>query len=147
MSFERGPYLQVAAFCEQVIEDKAGVLSLIRVVDRMIVTAHGPNAPEQMPPTTLNWMLVLSFKSGEARGSHPVRIVPELPSGGTLAPVTLSIHLEGANRGAQIISRFNLPLEMPGVYWFKVFVDEELATQIPVEVIYSRIVTPGPARG
>ena len=50
MSFEGGPYLITAAFCEQVIEDKSGVLSLIRIVDRMYITAQGPNAPDEMPP-------------------------------------------------------------------------------------------------
>ena len=140
MPFERGPYLILAAFCEQVIEDKSGVLSLIRVVDRMSITAQGADAPEQMPPANLNWALVLSLKSGEARGTHPIQIVPQLPSGETLDPVTLSMHLEGGNRGQNLVSRINMRLEMPGVYWFKVYVDDEFLTQVPVEVIYSRLV-------
>ena len=146
MPFERGPHLILAAFCEQVIEDKSGVLSLIRVVDRMNITAQGSEAPEDMPPQNLNWALVLSLKSGEARGTHSIQIVPQLPSGETLDAVTLSMHLEGGNRGQNLVSRINLPLEMPGVYWFKVYVDDEFLTQIPVEVIYSRIVPPSPSR-
>ena len=144
MSLERGPFLTVATFCELVIEDKAGVLSLIRIVDRMHVSASGPTAPEEMPPTSLNWFLVMNFKSGDARGSHPVKIEPELPSGLRLAPLILSAHFEGGNRGQNIISRLNLKLEMPGVYWFRIYVDDQLVTQIPVEVIYSRTVTPQP---
>jgi hypothetical protein len=144
MSFEKGPYLILAAFCEQVIEDKSGVLSLIRIVDRLNVTSQGPNAPEEMPATSLNWTLVLTLKSGEARGSHPVKIVPVLPSGETLPQITLSAYLEGGNRGQNIISKMQMPLRMPGVYWFKVYVDDEFLTQVPVEVVYSRIVTPGP---
>ena len=144
MTFERGPYLILAAFCEQVIEDKAGVLSLIRVVDRMYISAQGPAAPDEMPPAVLNWFLVLSMKSGEARGSHPIKIEPELPSGIKLPPLTLSAHFEGGNRGANVISRLNMKLEMPGIYWFRIYVDDQFLTQIPVEVIYSRIVTPQP---
>ena len=144
MPFDKGPFLTVAAFCEQVIEDKSGVLSLIRVVDRMNISASGPTAPEQMPPATLNWTLVLCFKSGEARGSTPIKIEPELPSGIRLDPITVSAHFEGGNRGANIISRLNMKLEMPGIYWFRIYVDDVFATQIPVEVIYSRIVTPQP---
>ena len=75
MAFEKGPYLQIAAFCEQVIEDKRGMLSLINVVDRTTHSRGGPQAPEEMPAFDLNWKLVLSLKSGEARGSYPVRIV------------------------------------------------------------------------
>lgn len=142
MSFERGPYVTLAAFCEQVIEDKSGVLSLIRVVDRMSIVAQGADAPEHMPEASLNWVLVLSLKSGDLRGSYPIRIEPVLPSGEKLSPVTLSVHLEGGNRGQNILSKMNLRLEMPGVYWFKVYFGEEFLTQVPVEVIYSRIVTP-----
>ena len=144
MPFDRGPFLTVATFCEQVIEDKSGVLSLIRIVDRLNITAQGPTAPDDMPPANLNWVLVLNFKSGEARGSHPIKIEPELPSGLRLNPTTLSLHFEGNNRGANVVSRFNMKLEMPGIYWFRIYVDDEFMTQIPVEVIYSRIVTPQP---
>ena len=146
MALERGPYLITAAFCEQVIEDKSGVLSLIRIVDRMNITAQGPTAPEDMPPATLNWFLALIMKSGDARGSHPIKIEPELPSGMRLNPIELSAHFEGGNRGVNLIARLNMKLEMPGIYWFRIYVGDQFLTQIPVEVIYSRIVTPQPPR-
>lgn len=146
MAFERGPYLTTATFCEQVLQETSGILSLIRIVDRMIITSSGPDAPEQMPPAQLNWTLVITLKSGDARGSHPVRIVPQRPSGETMAPITLSVHLEGDNKGQALIARTNMPLEMSGIYWFLIYVDDQLITKVPVEVIYSRIVTPGPQR-
>ena|SRR3990167_674095 len=142
MVFERGPFLTLATFCEQVIEDKSGVLSLIRIVDRMHVSTYGSTAPDQMPPTTLNWFLVLSFKSGDARGSQSIKIEPELPSGLRLQPLTLSAHFEGGIRGQNILSKLNMKLEMPGLYWFRIYVDDHFMTQIPVEVIYSRTVIP-----
>jgi len=144
MPFETGPYLTLATFCEQVIEDKSGVLSLIRIVDRMDIQAQGPTASEQMPPVALNWFLVLNLKSGQARGSHPIKIEPELPSGIRLSPLTLSAHFEGENRGVNIITKLDMKLEMPGVYWFRIYVGDQFLTQVPVQVIYSRIVTPAP---
>lgn len=144
MAFDRGPYLSVAAFCEQVIEDKSGVLSLIRIVDRMTITAQGPTAPEEMPPAMLNWFLVLVLKSGEARGSQTVKIEPELPSGLRLEPTMLPVHLEGGNRGQNIVSKLNMKLEMAGIYWFRILIDDQFLTQIPVEVIYSKVMTPQP---
>lgn len=143
MSFERGPYLNVAAFCEQIIEDKSGVLSLIKVVDRMQITVQGAGAPPEMPPYPLNWILVLVFKSGEARGSHDVKIEPELPSGIKLPSMTLPAHFEGGNRGVNIVTRVNMLLQMPGIYWFRILLGDQFVTQIPVEVIYSKIVMPG----
>jgi len=49
MPFERGSYLITAVFCEQVLQEASGVLSLIRIVDRMTITSSGPNAPAEMP--------------------------------------------------------------------------------------------------
>jgi len=144
MSLEKGPYLMLAAFCELVIEDKSGVLSLIRIVDRMHITTQGPTAPEQMPPATLNWFLVLTLKSGDARGTLPVKIEPELPSGIKAPPLTLSAYFEGGSRGVNMISRLNMKLEMPGIYWFWIYVNDIFFTKIPVEVIYSRTVTTAP---
>lgn len=144
MPFEQGPFLTLATFCEQVIEDKSGVMSLIRVVDRMNVTAHGATPAEEMPPQTLNWTLVLSFKSGEARGTHEIKIEPELPSGLRLQPVMFSAHFEGGTRGQNILSKINMKLETPGVYWFRIYLDDHFLTQVPVQVIYSRTVTPQP---
>ncbi|MDP2731371.1 MAG: hypothetical protein Q8O55_12980 [Dehalococcoidales bacterium] len=139
-----GPFLNVAAFCENVIEDKSGVLSLIRLVDRLTVSSHGPSAPEEMPPTPLNWFLVLAFKSGSARGSVQVTIQPELPSGIRLEPIKLTPYFEGGNRGCNIVTRINIMLRESGLYWFRILVGDALATQIPLEVIYSRMVIPGP---
>ncbi len=144
MSSESGPYLILAAFCEQVIEDKAGVLSLIRVVDRLNISATGPDAPDNMPRATLTWTLVISLKSGQARGTHMIRIQPELPSGIRLDPLILSGHFEGGNRGQNLLTRMQMVLEMPGIYWFRIYFDDLFMTQIPVEVIYSRTVMPRP---
>ncbi len=50
MSFEEGPYVQVAAFCDSIIEDKTGALSLIRIIDTLTHTERGPAPPPEMPP-------------------------------------------------------------------------------------------------
>ena len=135
MSFDTGPYLTVAVFCEQVIEDKSGVLSLIRIVDRIYTTSN----QEEMPPAVLNWTLVLSIKSGKVKGSRPIKIEPEAPSGLTLPPYESSMYFPGDNQGANLLLKLRMELKEPGVYWFKVYIDGEFATKTPVEVIYTRI--------
>ena len=75
-----GPYLTTAVFCENAIEDKHGVLSLIRIIDRTTVTLAGPDAPEKMPQIALTASLVLTFKAGFAKGSHTVRVRPRTPN-------------------------------------------------------------------
>lgn len=142
MAFERGPYLITAAFCEQVIEDKSGALSLIRIVDRLNIAVQGPNAPVDMPPTALNWHLVITLKSGDVRGTHEVKVETILPSGEARPPLLLPVHLEGGNRGQNIVGQMNFVLTMPGIYWFRIYFDSEFLTAIPLEAIYSRTVTP-----
>jgi len=45
-----GPYLQAALLCERVMQEKDGVLSVIRIIDRVIHTAMGPETPDTMGP-------------------------------------------------------------------------------------------------
>lgn len=65
-----GPYVQVAAFCEQVLQERDGVYSLIRIIDTVTQHSMGPDAPEQMPPITSNLKLVLMLKPGRAPGMY-----------------------------------------------------------------------------
>ncbi len=61
--FERGPFVQIGGFCERILREADGVLSLIRVVDVVTHSEHRPDAPEEMPtfhyPLTLVLALVL----------------------------------------------------------------------------------------
>ena len=139
MAFEQGPYIQVAAFCEQVIEDKTGVLSLIRVIDTITHTASGPQPPAEMPPVPWRMKLVLALKPGRARGRHEVRIVPEQPSSEPKEPIALSVHLDGEDRGANLIMDMVFTFTMEGLYWFNVYLNDELFTKMPFRVKYMRV--------
>ncbi|MDO8690007.1 MAG: hypothetical protein Q7R39_08370, partial [Dehalococcoidia bacterium] len=68
MAFENGPYLQAAVFCQDVIEDKSGVLSLIRLIDTLTHAPEMADPPNEMPPVTWNWKLVITMKAGKLRG-------------------------------------------------------------------------------
>ncbi|MBI2217108.1 MAG: hypothetical protein HYU51_07415 [Candidatus Rokubacteria bacterium] len=135
-----GPYLQIAAFCENVIEGKDGVLSLIRVIDRFVHTAVGAGAPEKMPAVPVNAHLVLSFKSGFAKGSFPVKIRGVSPDGKPLPDVSIPMQLEGDDRGQNIVLQVGLVLEQEGLYWFDVYVGERLMTRMPLRLVYQRLV-------
>src|SRR5215469_7350249 len=115
-----GPFVQAALFCERVLEEKDGVASFIRVIDRIISQAIGPGAPEKMPPTTFAITLVVGLKSGFAKGSYSVTVQGRSPSGRSMPPATLPVLLEGDDRGANVIGRMQLELEEDGLYWFDV---------------------------
>lgn len=139
--FERGPYIQIAAFCERVLREADGVVSLIRIVDRITHTEMGPSAPEEMPEVRYPLFLVITLKSGTARGRREITIIPEQPSGETIQPITLSVNMEGESKGVNITSRIDFPYKMEGLYWFNVQFDHQIITRLPLEVRYSRMVT------
>ena len=137
MLSDKGPHLSVAVLCERVLEEKDGVLSLIRIVDRITNAATGPDAPDEMPPAPINLTAVLSFKSGKARGSYTVKLRPEDPSGTQLPALDMPIHFEGeGDRGSNLVVNFNFVAEMAGLYWIDVLFEDDLITRMPLRVIY-----------
>lgn len=138
MAFETGPHLSAAVLCERVLEEKDGVLTLVRLVDRIIVTAQGPDAPTSLPPTVVNFWIVVSLKSGAARGRSVVKIRPEQPSGQQMDPIELTVHFEGEDRGANLILNMGFNVEQEGLYWFDILLDERLITRVPLRILYQR---------
>jgi len=139
-----GPFLKAAAFCDSVIEGKDGVLSLIRIVDRLIITAAGREAPGDIPPTDHALTLVLMLVSGTARGSHEVAITIERPGGTTDHVWSTDVLLEGEDRGANIVAQIPIRFEAQGLYWFHVRLDGEHLTSLPFRLLYRRVVPGSP---
>ena len=141
MAFDDGPYVQAACFCDMVLQEKTGVLSLIRIVDVVESTASGPNPPDDMPPTSYRFKLVLMLKSGNARGRYNVTVVPQLPTGETKDPFIASTYFEGEEKGHNIVVDMAFVFDVEGLYWFKVYIDDNKLTAIPFRAKYNRIVT------
>jgi hypothetical protein len=118
-------------------------MSLIRIVDRITQTTTGVDVPDQMPPFVVQDLkLVISLKSGEARGRYAVKIRPEDPSGSQLPPFETPIQLSPGNQGVNIVSDLQFAVQLEGVYWFDVFfvpgggAEDWLLSRIPLEVHY-----------
>lgn len=141
MSFEDGPYVQAACFCNMVIEDKNGVLSLIRVIDTVTRTVRAPAPPEEMPTGQYQSTLVLMLKSGAALGRSTLKVIPRLPNGETRNPINVTVHFDGDEKGQNVVMDIEVPLEVEGLYWFDVYIDEEQLTSIPLRVKYNPIIT------
>lgn len=143
--FERGPYVQAALICEKVIEDNERVLTLVRIVDRITHSATGLAAPETMPTFSYPMSLVIMLKSGPARGTYPVRFDTESPSGARQQGPSFSVHLEGEDRGHNLVLNMNTTFTEQGLYWFDIYFDNDLITRIPLRVVYTRTI-PSPTR-
>lgn len=145
MTFEQGPYLKTAVFCEHVLQEVDGVSSLIRIVDRITHMRTGADAPIEMPPIPYNMRAFISLTSGEARGSHEVKIELEEPSGLRKPLTTSTMLFEGEDKGVNLVLNMALTFQYQGLYWFHVYMDDRLLTKMPLRVIYSRM-THGPPK-
>jgi len=134
-----GPYLHMAAICERVLREADGVLSLIRVVDRIMVSVTGEGAPAEMPPTAMNLTLAVGFKSGFARGAYTVRVLTVSPSHQVLSTFEAPVLFEGEDRGVQLTLGLGLQVQEEGLYWFEVYLHEVLFTKVPLRVVYQRM--------
>jgi hypothetical protein len=132
-----GPYLTAACFCDKVLIEQDGVVSLIRIVDRWNIA--GPTG--EIPPGTLiNTTLFLLFRSGIHRGSGQVTITPILPEGEKMASIFTSVSFEGDDeRGAALVLPVAFPAREAGMYWFEVNLEGVgVITYVPLRIVYLR---------
>lgn len=131
-----GPFLAMAVLCERTLEDREGVLSIIRVIDRITATIVAPDPPAAMPPTPVALTMVIMLRPGSARGRFTLSIRPESPSGRHLTKMDYPVHLDGEDRGINIVGPFQFVAEEEGLYWIDVLFEEERITRIPLRVMY-----------
>jgi hypothetical protein len=140
-----GPFVGVAVFCEKVIQEQNGPMTLVRITDTINQSVVGPDTPREMQPFMANITLVVMLKSGQAKGSFGLMLRPEAPGGFQMPPFEQTIHLQGEAWGGAIVMPMLFPVTSPGVYWFDVLLvdpnsddSEQLLTRIPLEVLYQR---------
>jgi len=131
------PYLKLGTICERVLDEKDGVLSLIRIVDRFTITVTGKEPPDQLPRVLRLLTIIMSWVGG--LGSHEAAFNIISPGGETQrSPQSWSFTLDAISRGHNII--ITLPVSMPkeGVYWIEFILNDQVKSRIPFQVIYKR---------
>jgi len=128
-----GPHLNAALICERLLAEQDGVLSAIRIIDRIffITGEDGEPLAKEQPIT-----LVIALKSGAARGSYTVRVRMEKPSGEQMPLLEAPVFFEGEERGANLVLNAGFKPDGAGLYWFDVDFETDRITRIPLRVIY-----------
>jgi hypothetical protein len=138
MPVSGGPYLVTACFCDKVLQEGDGVLSLIRIVDRWNVIGSAPT----MAPQPIQTTLVILFKSGIVRTSAQLMITPITPSGERNDPIVAPLLFEGDDeRGTGIVLPLAFPIREAGLHWFEVALtiqggQAEVLTFVPMRIVY-----------
>jgi len=135
--FKDGPFLQTAALCEKVLEEKDGVKSAIRMIDRVTRTLVSPTAVKEMEPFDHKFYLIIRFKKGRAQGNMKIRIDMVKPSGEKLSLPAADIYFEGEeDHGVDVVADMTLKVEQTGIYWYRLFLDDIFITQMPLRIVY-----------
>lgn len=136
---DSGPYLNAALLCENILQEQDGTLSIIRMIDRITLTAPASSSPEALPPLPFSCNLLLAFKSGSAKGKSTVKLKIETPSGIKLPEQLLPVLFEGDDRGVNLNLALNIVIDQEGVYWFEILLEDEFLTRVPLRVLYQRV--------
>lgn len=133
----RGPFIGAALLCERVLEEKDGVLSAIRIVDRWTVPRPPVHNNEQIA-ALLRPVIVVVPKAGEATGSHMISVNMSSPNGDEDEGTTYPFELEGEDRGVNLVVPTLLEIQQEGLYWFNVRIDGALGTRIPLRIAWQQ---------
>lgn len=131
------PYLKLGTICERVLEEKDGVLSLIRIVDKFTVTITGKEPPDQLPRGSKMLTIVMSWVGG--LGSHEAAFNIISPAGEIQqSPRSWSFTLDAINQGHNIVVTLPVSIAKEGVYWIEFILNEQVKTRIPFQILYER---------
>lgn len=135
-----GPYIAFAAFCERVLEEKDGGISLIRLIDRITAVRPAVLFGNEMPPVTHPVWLAIGLKPGMARGRHSLVIEIDKPSAQRAKLFEGAVLFEGEDRGVSVLLNLQgYVFELEGLYWFDVLLGETLLTRIPIRITYQPV--------
>lgn len=140
--FQDGPHLLMACLCESVLQEKSGVKSAIRLIDRLTMTTTGRSEqdvsanlgkfPNYFPAT-----LLVKFVTGEGGvGEHKIAFALVSPTGEQQRLLEQKIRFDGpAGKGVDWVAQVGIPTKQPGIYWLEVFLDGIRITRVPFTVI------------
>jgi hypothetical protein len=129
------PYLCMAILCEQVLIDKDGVLSAVRIVDKVLIKPVVSSTIPGLPKPAVILTGLVGFRSGGFRGNKTVRVVARSPDGKVLIDTAVPAKFQG-KKNETFILRANMALEVEkqGLYYIDAFLDGKLVNRIPLEV-------------
>ncbi len=137
------PHISAALLCERVLQEQDGVLSAIRMVDKVTVQIV-EGAKGKVKPTVKLAVLV-AFKSGPMKGKHILKVAPRTPSGRKMdvkGQFKFPLVFEGSEHGSTTVINLVVDVSEEGVYWFDVYLGRRVVTRIPLTVVHQAAARP-----
>lgn len=126
------PYLIAALLCDRVLQEENGTVSIIRLADRLGYQTMG--LPEGTKPG-MQLQGLVAVKSGPVTGNHVIKVFIENPNGKRQEILAYPVTFMGKDHGQNIIMNLAFGIEVDGLYWFDVVLDDEVLTRIPLTIV------------
>jgi uncharacterized protein DUF6941 len=136
-----GPYLAAAVFCDSVLKGDDGVMSAVRIVDRVTVTIPAdspPDVPSDEKMLLCNIQGLVSFKKGYAGIKHDLKLVMNSPSGKTDIMQHRIEFIDVAHGGHNLRVNLQMAVSEGGLFWMDVYLDGKLMTRMPLLIAVKR---------
>ncbi len=132
------PHLAAALFCEKVLEDKDGVLSAVRIVDKIIMQSVAAVPPEAPKPVVALTALIV-FRAIGLKGKRRIRVTGEDPTGTRLMnEITVPGVFKGPRSNFNLRANMVIPVDREGIYWFTVYLENRIVARMPLEVEFQK---------
>lgn len=130
----QGPFLSAALIAERALTESDNVLTIVRIVDKIVIPPEAANQPKGTRLSFPLWFAV-SFKSGGFKGTSEVLLIQVSPSGDTEQVGDSQVQFDGmAATGFNILTPLTLKWEGEGQYWYEILRDNEFVSRIPLNV-------------
>jgi len=137
---KKKPLVNVACFCDTLIEDKDGVLSAIRIIDTFTLSVVSDPPGHGLPPgvspvVDLTGLITLKAEEAFSTRIH-LRLRRVNGEEKMLSPDDgWPVEFKGGSHGVTIRIKLQLAVQNYGVCWFDVLHEGEVLTSIPLRLV------------
>jgi len=129
------PLVAVAQFCEKTLEEKDGVLTLVRLIDTLWVHPLPPTlTASETTALVAETTLVITLRSGSISGPQHIDLIGRSPSGRGTIKRGFDFDLLGESHGQTVIFRIGMAVNEMGLFWFDVVWNNEVLTSVPLRL-------------
>ena len=144
-----GPFLAAAVFCENVIDEKDGMISVVRIVDGCSISINEdapPDFPSKANPIRISQSALIVIRTGDSPGKHNLKLIVQSPPGKRKAQPVQEVNLTPEqNGGANVKINAILEAFSPGMFWFDVYIDGKRVTRMPYNLQIKRVTSTAPS--
>jgi Family of unknown function (DUF6941) len=132
MTDSQGPFVHVATFCRDVIEQADHAVTLVGV------TRHAVIEPDESGERIADLKVFMSLAAGTLEGKHEIVVRPTDPDGETPFEEGAFTMLFEPGTGVVLEAGLRFEVFKEGRYWFDVLLNgERLLTRIPLRIEFA----------